>query len=88
MEAQTPIAWERCLGSNSGSSSASEVGSSSAAPAAWITRAPTSAATDGAAPQRAEPRTKIASPHRKRRLRPWRSAIRPPETISAASTIA
>src|SRR6478752_7621636 len=86
--AQMPIACERCLGSNSGSSSASEVGSSRAAPAAWITRAPTSVSTERAAPQSAEPSTKMPSPHRNSRLRPWRSASRPPETISAAITIA
>ena len=44
--AQMLIAFGRSAGANSGSSSASDVGSSTAPPAAWITRAPISSPTE------------------------------------------
>ena len=51
LAAQIPIATWRFSGSNSGSISPSEVGSISAPPTAWTTRAATSTPTDGAAAQ-------------------------------------
>ncbi len=86
--AQMPIAVGRRWGSNSGSSSASEVGIRNAAPIAWITRAATSVGAEGAAPQRSDPSAKTISPPMKARRRPKRSASAPAGTSSAANTIA
>src|SRR6185436_8708314 len=69
-------------------SSPSEVGKSSAAPAAWRTRAATRKPTDGAAAHAADAAVKRLMPIRNARFRPVRSAQRPAGISSAANTIA
>ena len=85
---QIPTAAARLATGHSGSSRPSDVGNSSAAPAACTTRAATSAGTEGAAAQAAEARLKMPRPSRKACLRPARSAHRPAGTSSAAKVIA
>ena len=59
----------------------------SAPPVAWRTRAPTRKPRLGARAHSAEEAVKMASPRRKARLRPARSAQRPAGTRAAAKTI-
>ena len=81
------VADARRSGGNSGSSSPSEVGTSSAAPAACSTRAATSAHADQASPHSAEATMNSPSPTKNTRRRPSRSASRPAGTSSAAKTM-
>ena len=81
------VADARRSGGNSGSSSPSDVGTSSAAPAAWITRAPISTSAVGASPHKAEAARNSPRPTKKIRRRPSRSASRPAGTSSAAKTM-
>src|SRR5437899_1856824 len=83
---QMATATARWRPENSARSSASDVGMSTAPPAAWTTRAPISHPAPGAAAQRAEATTNVTSPPMKRRLRPSRSARRPAGMRSAAVT--
>ena len=59
----------------------------SAPPIACSTRAPTRNSRDGATAHRADEAVKMASPSRKARLRPARSAQRPAGTSAAAKTM-
>jgi len=70
------------------SSSASEVGISTAAPAACTTREATSQPIPGDTAHSTEPTVKTVSPSRKPALWPPRSASLPATTSSAAKTIA
>ena len=80
---------ERSLASNSGRSSASEVGSMQCG-ARGLNHAGTDRASRPMARRRRgpSPARRSPMPHRNARRRPCRSARRPAETISAASTIA
>ena len=84
---QSAVAVARCSSGNSGSSSASDVGTRIAAPAACTTRAATSTSTDGASPQTAEAARKVETPTKNIRRRPRRSDSRPAGTSSAAKTM-
>ncbi len=84
---QMPVAVARCASGNSGSSRASEVGTSAAAPAAWTTRAATRTSTVGARPAAAEAARNVSRPAMNIRRRPTRSATRPAGTSSAANTM-
>ena len=82
-----PMAAPLRAGPNAGSSSPSDVGSISAPPVACTTRAATSTPREGASAHRADDTVKMASPIRKARLRPARSAQRPAGTRAAANTM-
>ena len=82
-----PIAAPLRAGPNAASSRPSEVGSIRAPPTACSTRAPTRNSRDGETAQRADAVVKMASPSRKARLRPARSAQRPAGTRTAAKTM-
>lgn len=88
IDAQARTAPARFSGAVVSSSSASDVGISSAAPAACTSRAATSVSTFGASAQPTEARVNTANPVRKTGLWPERSAMRPAGTRSAAKTIA
>ena len=81
------VADARRSSGNSGSSSPSDVGTSSAAPAACTTRAAIRNSTDGASPHSAEAPTNTPSPQKNIRRRPSRSASRPAGTSNAAKTM-
>ena len=81
------VAVARCSIGNSGSSSPSEVGTSTAAPAACTTRAATRTGTDQASPQSADAARNVSSPMKNMRRRPTMSATRPAGTSSAANTM-
>ncbi len=81
------VAEARRSAGNSGSSRPSDVGTSSAAPAACSTRAPISTSAVGAIPQAAEAAKNSAMPVKNIRRRPSRSASRPAGTSSAAKTM-
>src|SRR5262249_13177854 len=72
---------------NAASTSASDAGSSIAAPTPCSTRDPTSIVGNCASAHSADDAVKIAAPHRNTRLRPTRSATRPAVTSSAPNTI-
>jgi hypothetical protein len=82
------VAVARRSSGNSGSTRASEEGTSIAPPSACTTRAPTSIATEPAAPHTTEAARKSSRPAKKKRRRPKRSESRPAGTSAAAKTIA
>jgi hypothetical protein len=84
---QRAVAVARCSSGNSGSRSASDVGTRIAAPAACTTRAPTRTSTEGASPQTADAARKVRTPTKNIRRRPSRSDSRPAGTSSAAKTM-
>src|SRR4051794_30525702 len=84
---QMPVAVARCCSVNSGSRSASDVGTSAAAPTAWTTRATTRTSTVGARPAATEAARNVTIPAMNVRRRPVRSASRPAGTRSAANTM-
>jgi hypothetical protein len=86
-ELQIAIAAARFVCGNSFRTNAREAGKRRAPPIACNTRAPISAASVGAAPQRPDEMLKMARPTKKTRRRPTRSASLPDGTRSAAKTI-
>ncbi len=83
---QVPIATCRRAAGNSGSTRASELGTTSAAKAPCSARAAVSTPASGAAPHSALNAAKPPSPARNSRLRPYRSASRPAGMSIAANT--
>ena len=83
---QVPIATCRLPPGNSGSTRASEVGTTRAANAPCSARAAISTPGSGAAPHSALNTAKPARPIRNSRLRPYRSASRPDGISTAAKT--
>ena len=81
------MATARRSGGNSGSTSASEVGISAAAPTACTTRAAIRQLGSGASPHSTEPARNSQRPPKKSRRWPTRSAIRPAGTSAAAKTM-
>ena len=69
------------------STSASEAGTTIAAPSAWSTRKTTSRPSEGAIAHSSDAAVKMITPHSNRRLRPSRSAMRPAATRNAANTM-
>ena len=67
---------------------ASAAGEIVAAPRPWIARAPISDASDQARPQRSDPIVNRTRPTMKMRLRPSRSAVRPPSSRKPPKTSA
>ncbi len=84
---QIATAVARFSTGNSGSSSASEVGTRIAPAAAWRMRAATSNSADGARPHSSDVPRNATTPIRNIRRRPTRSASRPAGTSSAAKTM-
>ncbi len=82
-----PIAAPLRAGPNAASNRPREVGSMRAPPTACRTRAPIRNSRDGERAQSADAVVKMASPSRKARLRPARSAHRPAGTRTAAKTM-
>jgi len=83
---QIEVAVARCARGNSGSRSASDVGTTAAAPRACTTRAAMSTAGVGASPHPAEATRNTTIPARNSRRRPMRSANRPAGINAAANT--
>jgi len=79
--------WERRSWGKAPSRRPSDEGSRAAAPTPWTTRPSTSRITEGATPQRADPRQKMPSPAKKTRRLPSRSAVRPAVTSSEPNTM-
>ena len=84
---QTAIADARRAGGKAASSSASDVAVIIEPPTACTTRKAIRLPTPQANAQPSDPTRKVASPARKTRRRPMRSAIRPAGASSAAKTI-
>jgi|GEM_PF-2990507 len=83
---QMAVAVARCASGNSGSSRASDVGTTAAAPSACSTRAAISIPGFGASPHSAEASRNTTIPTRNNRRRPIRSASRPAGIRAAANT--
>ena len=83
----SPMAAPLRAGPKAGRSRPSDVGSMSAPPNAWSTRAPTRNSREGATAHSAEEAVKTPRPIRKAFLRPARSAQRPAGTSAAAKTM-
>ena len=83
---QIATAVARRAGGNSGSSSASDAGTTPAAPTACSTRAATSSSGEPATAHQADATVNSASAPAYMRRRPTRSAMRPATTSSAAKT--
>jgi hypothetical protein len=84
---QVPMALARPDAGTFASSSDSDAGTISPAPAAWTTRAAISAGTPGERPHAADPTVNPIRPATKIWRRPTRSAHRPAGTSTAANTI-
>ena len=84
---QSPMACERRSPGKASTTSASEAGTSIAAPRAWTMRAATSRSSEGAAPQSADATVNSATPVTKARRRPSRSVRRPQTMRKAAKTM-
>ena len=84
--AQVPIALPRSCSGKVAPMMARLVGTMSALPTPWITRAMTSASMPGAIPHPIDPAANTTMPAVKMRLRPKRSPAAPPIRASAALT--
>ena len=83
----TPMAWARRSAGKAAITSASEAGTSIAAPNAWTARARMSSSTEGASPHRAEAMVNTATPATNERRRPTMSVRRPQRIRDAAKTM-
>ena len=83
----TPMAWARRSAGKAAMTSASEAGTSIAAPKAWNTRARMRNSTDGARPHAADAMVNTATPATNDRRRPTRSVSRPHRMSEAAKTM-
>ena len=86
--AQIPIAIPRWCGGNVAEMIESVAGIMIAAPTPWRVRAPMSVPPVVARPHASDESVKIASPIRKTRRRPKKSASLPPESMSTAKVSA
>ncbi len=84
---QSATPWARSRSECASSTSASDAGTTIAAPIACRMRAATRVPTDGAAAHSTDASVKMTMPHSNSRLRPSRSAIRPAATMKAANTM-
>ena len=85
--ASSAVPCERRSSGKAWSTSASDAGTSIAAPSAWTSRNTISAVTEGASAQAAEASVKTLNPATNIRRRPTRSASRPAATRNAAKTM-
>jgi hypothetical protein len=86
--AQIPIAMPRWCGGKVAEMIERVAGIISAAPTPCTVRAPISVSPEVASPQASDERVKIASPIRKTRRRPKKSASFPPESMRTAKVSA